>query len=70
MNLDNVKENLKCNLNKNVVVTVYGLRHKINRYEGKLYKLYPNIFSIMTENGEKSFSYSEYVTGEVKIKVI
>lgn len=70
MNLDTVKERLYKNLNKEVIVTVYGIRNKVNQYEGKLYKLYPNIFSIMTSEGEKSFSYNEYVTGEVKIKVI
>lgn len=70
MNLDEIKEKLSKNLNKNVKVTVYGLRNKVNHYEGILFKLYPNIFSIMTDTGEKSFSYNEYITGEVKIKVI
>lgn len=70
MNIDNVKEILKSNLNKNVIVTVYGLRNKINRYEGTLYQIYPNIFSIKTPSGEKSFSYNEYITGEVKIKYL
>lgn len=70
MNLDNVKEKISKNINKKVVVTVYGLRNKINRYEGVLYKVYPNIFSIMTDTGEKSFSYNEYITGEVKIRYL
>lgn len=67
MNIDLIKGELNNNLNKKVRVTVYGLRNKINRYEGILYKLYPNLFSIMTDNGEKSFSYNEYITGEVKL---
>lgn len=68
MNIDLVKKKLATNLNKKVVVTVYGLRNKINRYEGVLYKMYPNIFSIMCNGVEKSFTYSEYITGDVKIK--
>ena len=68
MNLDAVKDNITKNIGKKVVVTVYGMRNKINKYEGVFYKVYPNIFSIMTDYGEKSFSYNEYITGEVKIR--
>ena len=70
MNIDIVKEKLNNNLNKNVVVTVYGLRNKINRYTGVLYKTYPNIFSIITDGVEKSFSYNDYITGDIKIKFL
>ena len=68
MNLDAVKDNITKNIGKKVIVTVYGMRNKVNKYEGVLYKVYPNIFSIMTDYGEKSFSYNEYITGEVKIR--
>ena len=68
MNIEIVKEKLKNNLNKKVVVTVYGLRNKVNKYEGVLYKLYPNIFSILEDGVEKSFSYNDYIIGDIKIK--
>jgi len=70
MNIDIVKNKLQNNLNKNVIITVYGLRNKISRYEGKLYKLYPNIFSIIENGKEKSFSYNDYITGDIKIKIL
>ena len=70
MNIDLVREKINNNLNKKVVVTVYGMRNKINRYEGVLYKTYPNIFSIVTDGVEKSFSYNEYITGDIKIKFL
>ncbi len=70
MNIDLVRQKIESNLNKRVVVTVYGLRNKINRYEGTLYKTYPNIFSIIYEGVEKSFSYNDYITGDIKIKFI
>ena len=70
MNIDLVRQKIESNLNKKVVVTVYGLRNKINRYEGTLYKTYPNIFSIIYEGVEKSFSYNDYITGDIKIKFI
>ena len=70
MNIDLVRQKIESNLNKRVVVTVYGLRNKINCYEGTLYKTYPNIFSIIYEGVEKSFSYNDYITGDIKIKFI
>ena len=70
MNIDIVKNKIASNLNKKVVVTVYGLRNKITRYEGILYKTYPNIFTILYEGNEKSFTYNEYITGDIKIKFI
>ncbi len=70
MNIDLVRQRIESNLNKRVVVTVYGLRNKINHYEGILYKTYPNIFSIIYEGVEKSFSYNDYITGDIKIKFI
>lgn len=70
MNIDLVKNKIESNLNKQVVVTVYGLRNKISKYEGKLYKTYPNIFTVMCNGIEKSFSYNDYITGDIKIRFI
>ena len=70
MNVDIVKEKIAKNLNKKVIVTVYGMRNKMTRYEGVLYKMYPNIFSIMHDGIEKSFSYNDYITGDIKIRFI
>jgi len=70
VNIDLVRQKIMNNLNKKVKVTVHGLRNKVSRYEGVLYKTYPNIFSIITDNQEKSFSYNEYITGDIKIKFL
>lgn len=70
MNIDIVKQKINNNLNKKVLVTVYGLRNKVSRYEGILYKTYPNIFTILNDGVEKSFSYNEYITGDIKIKFL
>jgi len=70
MNINLVKEQIEKNLNKKVRVTVYGLRNKIARYEGTLHKVYPNIFSILADGIEKSFSYNDYITGDIKIKYL
>ena len=70
MNINLVRQKIESNLNKKVMVSVYGLRNKVSRYEGILYKTYPNIFSIISDGVEKSFSYNEYITGDVKIKFL
>lgn len=70
MNLDIVKNDLKRNVGKCVQITVYGLRNKTTTYVGHIYNIYPNIFSIKTELGEKSFTYNDLITGEVKIKYL
>lgn len=70
MNINIVKEDIAKNLNKKVIVSVHGIRNRINRYEGKLYKIYPNIFTILIDGEEKSFTYREIITGDVRIKYI
>ena len=68
MNIDIAKKEIATYLNKKVIVTVYGARNRNNSYEGILYKMYPNIFSIITDGVEKSFSYNEYISKDIKIR--
>ena len=70
MNIDLIRQKIENNLNKRVIVSVHGLRNKVTRYEGTLYKTYPNIFSIIEDGIEKSFSYNDYIIGDVKIKFL
>ena len=70
MNIDLIRKKIEDNLNKRVIVSVHGLRNKVTRYEGTLYKTYPNIFSIIENGTEKSFSYNDYIIGDVKIKFL
>lgn len=68
MNLDIIKENIQNKLNRKVIIVEKKMRNRKQTYEGTIYKLYPNIFSIMTIRGEKSFSYADVATGEILIK--
>lgn len=70
MNLNIIKEEIAKNINKNVLVSVYGMRNRVNRYEGVIYKTYPNIFTILENGEEKSFPYRDIITGDVKIKYL
>ena len=38
--------------------------------KGKLYKVYPNIFTILYKGEEKSFSYRDLITNDIDIKYI
>ena len=51
MNINLVKEEIKNNTNRKVNIAVYGLRNRINRYEGVIYKMYSNLFTVLV-NGE------------------
>ena len=70
MNINIIKENINKNINRNVVISVYGLRNRMTKYEGVIYKVYPNLFTILVNNEEKSFTYRDVITGEVKIKYL
>ncbi len=68
MNLYIIREEIKKNINRNVIVTVYGLRNRKCVYEGVIKGIYPNIFTIVNRGIEKSFSYADVITGDIKIK--
>jgi uncharacterized protein Veg len=70
MNINITKEEIRKSINKKVIISVHGMRNRINRYEGIIYKVYPNIFTILIDGEEKSFSYRDIITGDIKIKYI
>ena len=69
MNLDDVKRKISADIGKTVILTVKGSRNRKEIYEGTLYKMYPNIFSLKTKTGEKSFSYADVATKDILIKI-
>jgi uncharacterized protein Veg len=70
MNINIVKEEIKSKINRKVSISVFGLRNRVNRYDGVIYKVYPNIFTVLIDGEEKSFTYRDVITGEVKIKYL
>lgn len=70
MNINLVKEEISKKLNSKVIVSVYGMRNRVSRMEGILYKIYPNLFTVMVDGEEKSFCYRDVITGDVKIKYL
>ena len=70
MNINLVKEEISKKLNSKVIISIYGMRNRVSRLEGILYKIYPNLFTILIEGEEKSFCYRDVITGDVKIKFL
>ena len=70
LNINIVKDEILENINKPVEIKVYGMRNKVNSYKGIIKAIYPNIFTIIENNSEKSFSYADIITGDIKIKYL
>jgi len=68
LNPEFIKEEIAKNIGHKVKITVYGMRNKTNIYYGIIKKAYPNIFTILEGTNEKSFSYRDLITGDIKIK--
>lgn len=67
MNLSNVKEEVMSLLNKEVMLKVHGNRNKTLVYKGIINNCYSNVFTVLIEGINKSFSYSDVAIGDVKI---
>ncbi len=70
MNINIIKEEIAQKINSYVEIKVYGMRGKTNIYRGKIHNIYPNLFTIIENNQEKSFTYRDIITGDIKIKYI
>lgn len=68
MNIDEVKESIKNNLNNMVEIKVYGMRNKNATYVGYISNIYPALFTININGIDKSFNYVDVLTGEIKLK--
>jgi uncharacterized protein Veg len=62
MNINKIKLKLKELLYEKLKIKVYIGRNKYEYYEGIIDKLYDNIFTLKTNKGIKSFSYSDIAT--------
>lgn len=68
MNIKNIRGYLARKIGSRIVVIYYGSRNRKERYEGIVFKIYRNIFTIRLCNGDiKSFSYIDIMTKTIKI---
>ena len=70
MNIDKVKNRIKELRNNNLKIKIYLGRNKYEYLEGKIIKIYNNLFTIKTNKGIRTFSYSDVVTKVVELSKI
>ena len=65
MNIDKIKNKIINIKNGKLKIKVNIGRNKYEYYEGIIDKMYQNIFTVITNKGIKSFSYSDIATKAV-----
>ena len=70
LNTNHIKEEISKNIGRKVEIKVFGMRGKTSEYTGKINAIYPNIFTILENGNEKSFTYRDIYTGDIKIKYL
>ncbi len=71
-NLHSIKQEISCYYGKDVVVHVDMGRNRTADFTGRLTGLYPALFTVTPDDknyrGKTSYSYSEILCGEVKVR--
>ena len=67
MNLDTIKEDIKKLVDKQIMLKVSGSRGKNIMYKGIINNVYSNIFTVLVDGVNLSFTYSDVAIGDVKI---
>ena len=67
MNLDKIKEEIASLINSEVMINVSGSRNKKQMYKGIINNVYSNIFTVLIEGVNKSFTYADVAIGDVII---
>ncbi len=62
MNINIIKSKIIELKNHKLKVKVYIGRNKYEYFEGYIDKIHPNLFTVMTNVGIKSFTYSDVLT--------
>ena len=60
---------IRSNKGKEVWVKIRGIRNKNEDIKGIISECYPNIFLVVTKDGNKSFSYSDVLIGNIEVKL-
>lgn len=73
MSISEIVEKIKTLQGKDVNMEVNRGRKKIEKYVGVIEKVYPSVFTVSIKEPEnqnnQSFSYSDVLCGDVKIKI-
>lgn len=67
MNISDIRDEIYCLVNKDIMLKVSGSRSKQQMYKGTIVEVYPNIFVVNVDGLNKSFTYADVAIGDVKI---
>ncbi len=70
MNINIIKDEIKRNKGKKVIVKIYGMRNRIETIEGIITKVYPNLFMVENRRESKSISYADIISKEAVVKYL
>ena len=65
MNIDKIKNKILEVKNEKLKIKVNIGRNKYEYYEGIIKDIYPNLFTVLTDKGIKSWTYSDVATKTV-----
>lgn len=63
------KEFIRSNYGRRVLIKILGIRNKIDMVEGIISECYSHVFIVRTKFGNKSFSYTDVLIGNIKVNV-
>jgi len=67
MNISDVRDEISTLINKEIMIKVSGSRAKETMYKGVVNEVYSNIFTVLVNGVNKSFTYADVAIGDVKI---
>ena len=67
MNVSSIRDEMESLINHEVMIKVSGSRNKNQMFKGVINNVYPNIFTVLVECVNKSFTYADVAIGDVRI---
>ena len=67
MNVSDIKEEIESLVNKQIMIKVSGSRSRNQMFKGVVNQVYPNIFTVIVDGNNMSFTYADVAIGHVKI---
>lgn len=53
---------------KEIIIKVMGIRNKTDLLQGIISECYKNVFILNTDKGKKSFTYTDVLVGNIRVK--
>lgn len=63
------REFIRSNYGRRVIIKILGIRNKVDMVEGIISECYSHVFIVRTKFGNKSFTYTDVLVGNIKVNV-